>query len=480
MDREQLDEIKRASEALKQGRISRRRFMGLMTAAGVGAVLTACAPAAGVSSQPTAPAAGATAGAAPIATAGSAASSGQAPVAKGLKITADYMQSGTYDKAAASIAPAFQEKTGNTVNIIARPWADLNQANITDLSTGTGQYDVISGEWWIASVFAQMLPLDDYVKRDNIGPEYIPNLFQPGPSNFYQGKRVSVPYSADCYSVIYNKDLWDTAGVKPEWTTWEDFISLMDQLKSKLPSGVSAHAFAFGAPEQPGSLFLGAYDGTLVGADNKYHVETDKAVAALNTIKKLVQYGPSNVLALSIDEATAVFLQGKSATLLGWPSFVRTQADNPSQSQIVGKWQNAPFPGPGFPLLSCWNLFISKYSKAPDVAWEWIKAYANPQNGKDFMVKFGVGSPFQSTYQDQQLVQQHAHDFPEMAKNLGRSKPVPYVFEAWEDLYRNLGDFLSGAQTAEQTVAGWDKAWSSINVPQSLIESAQSQHLKAS
>jgi maltose-binding protein MalE len=389
------------------------------------------------------------------------------------------MASGTYDKAAQSIASSFESKTGDKINIVTSPWADLNQQNITDLSTQTGQFDVISGEWWISSVFQHMLPLDDYVKRDNFGSDYIPNLFQPGPSNFYQGKRISVPYSADAVAVLFNKELFQTAGVTPEWKTWDDFISVMDSLKAKLPSGVSPHAFAFGAPEQPGSLFLGAYDGTLIATDNTYKVERDKATTALNTVKKLAQYGPSNVLALSIDEATAVFLQGKSAVLLGWPSFIRTQADKPATSQIVGKWQQGTFPAPGFPLLSCWNLFISKYSKNPDADWEWIKAYANPQNGKDFMVNFGVGSPFKSTYADQALVQAHSHDFPAQLQNLGKAKPVPYPFEAWELLYRNLGDFLAGSATADQVIDRWHQGWADIKPPDALIESAIGQGLKA-
>ena len=195
---------------------------------------------------------------------------------------------------------------------------------------------------------------------------------------------------------------------------------------------------------------------------------------------KLVDYGPANVKSLSIDEATAIFLQGKSAALVGWPSFIRAQADDPAASQVVGKWQLAPFPGPGFPLLSCWNLFISKYSKNPELAWEWIKAYANPTNGKDFMVTYGIGSPFTKTYEDTELLAKHAHDFPAQVKNLGRAKAMPHAFEAYEVLFRNLGDMLTGAATAEQVVDNWHKQWAEFKVPPALIESAEKQGLKES
>ncbi len=469
------DEIRRLGEDLRAGRISRRRFLELMAIAGVGSVAAACAPA--VAPAPAATAVPAAA-AAPAATAVPAATAAPAAAFAGKKLTANYMASGTYDKAAEGLKPAFEKATGATVDLITLPWENLNQANITDLSTQTGQYDVMSGEFWIATVFQHMLPLDDMVARDNIGPEYIPALWEPGPSQFYEGKRISIPYSADAYAILYNTEIFDKAGVKPEWSTWEDYIKVLDELKAKLPADISPHSFCFGSPEQPGSIFLGAYDGYLISKENTYSVDDEKAVKALNTTMALVPYGPANVKSLSIDEATAVFLQGKSATLVGWPSFIHAQADDPAQSQVVGKWQLSPFPGPGFPLLSCWNLFISKYSKNPELGWEWMKAYANPTNGKDFMVTYGIGSPFTATYEDEELLAKHAHDFPAQMKNLGRAKAMPHAYEAYEVLFRNLGDMLTGAATAEQVVANWHKQWAEFTVPPALIESAEKQGLK--
>jgi ABC-type glycerol-3-phosphate transport system substrate-binding protein len=136
-------------------------------------------------------------------------------------------------------------------------------------------------------------------------------------------------------------------------------------------------------------------------------------------------------------------------------------------------------PGPGFSMLSCWNLFISKYSKSPDVAWDWIKAYANAENGKYFMETYGIGSPFKSTYEDAELLKKHAHDYPAQLLNLGRTKSLPYTFEAYEVLFRHLGDLLTGSATAEEVVDRWQESWSKIEVPACLIEPAEKQGLKA-
>ena len=71
-------------------------------------------------------------------------------------------------------------------------------------------------------------------------------------------------------------------------------------------------------------------------------VEFDEAVRVFKLIKELLPYAPENALALSIDEANAVFLDGKAAMMPCWPSFVRAAADDPDQSKVVGKWAQMP------------------------------------------------------------------------------------------------------------------------------------------
>ena len=101
--------------------------------------------------------------------------------------------------------------------MIAAPWDVLNQNHITDLTTGTGAYDVMSGEFWIASVLEHMLPLDEYVERDNYGTDYVERIWSLGPSNFYDGKRIGIPYSADAYGIYYNTEIFEQCGVEANW-----------------------------------------------------------------------------------------------------------------------------------------------------------------------------------------------------------------------------------------------------------------------
>ena len=394
----------------------------------------------------------------------------------GAEIVATYMQSGTYDVGAENIEADFEAATGIDIELVASPWAVLNQNHITDLTTGTGEFDIMSGEFWIASVWDKMLPLDDFVERDSYGGDFIPTIWQPGPSGHFDGKRIGIPYSADAYGIIYRTDIFEEAGLSADWETWDDYIATMDALAMHLEgTDIAPSVFAWGASEQTPAIFLGMYDGYLVDSMGNYAVEEESAIAALNQMASLLAYNPEGATGLSIDEANSVFLTGNAATMICWVSFVRASAQDPDSSLVVDNWATAPFPGPGFPFLSAWNLFISEYTDEPDAAWEWVKYYINGEQATQRFVKLGVGSPYLSTYEDPDLMEKYSHDFPSMVHNLSRAQSVPWVFEAFEIFFRNTSELVIGSLTAEEALANTLAGWSEVTVPEALVQSAAAQ-----
>lgn len=390
------------------------------------------------------------------------------------EVVVTFMQSGTYDVAAEAIKEEFETNTGIQVDIVASPWAVLNQNHITDLTTGTGEFDVISGEFWIASVWNHMMPLDE--KASGMKDKYIPGIWKAGPSGYYNGKRIGIPYSAEAYGIVYRKDLFDKYGLSADWKTWDDFILVMNELDKNLEgSGIAPNVHSWGAPEQPMAIFLGMYDSYLVNKDGIYEIDSQKAIPALDKMKSLLQYNPDGAEALSIDESNSIFLTGNAATLIGWVGFIRAELQNPDNSNVMNMWETAVFPGPGAPFLSAWNLFISNYSDDPDSAWAWIEHYVNPEKAKERFIEYGVGSPFKSTYEDPDLKAGYAHDFPATVANLNRAKTIPWTFEAYEIFFRNLGEFVIGNIDAAAFVSNVNEQWISINPPEALLQSAASQ-----
>jgi ABC-type glycerol-3-phosphate transport system substrate-binding protein len=394
----------------------------------------------------------------------------------GKTITANFMASGTYDKAALEVKAKFEAETGGKVEVVAKPFDQLVQANLTDLAAGTGQYDVISVTSWEADVYDKLLPLDALIARDNYGVDagFIPGLLRANQgTEYFGGKPVGVPYAIDGYAMLVRKDLLDKAGVKWNWKTWPEFFKAMDKLDLTLPFGVDPFVFAYGAVEQVPAIWLSDYDGYLLKKNGTYGVEKAKMVRALNVAKTALNYAPANAKALSIDEANQVFLNGNAAVLMGWPSFVRGSADNPAKSKVVGKWALSSVPGNGTKWLSAWNLGIAKTSKNPEMAWDFIKAYINEKNGTDWMQRIGIGSPFLKTFTGPSAAA-NAHDYPQHAKNLGNVKNAPWSFSAFLDVYsRGTGDFIAGKKTASQTVDFWDKQLGKKKPAPGMVEAAK-------
>ena len=405
-----------------------------------------------------------------------------APDLKGTKITANFMASGTYDKAALEVKASYEAATGGTVEIVAKPFDQLVQANLTDLATGTGQYDVISVTSWEADAYDKLLPLDTFIKRDNYGVKagFIPGLLRPNQgTEYFDGKPVGIPYAIDGYAMLVRTDLLKKAGItKWNWKTWPALFADLDKMKGKLPSGVSPFVFAYGATEQVPAIWLSAYDGYLLKKNGTYGVETNKMIKALDVVKKTLNYAPSNAKALSIDEANQVFLAGNAAVIMGWPSFIRAAADDPAKSKVVGKWALSSIPGPGMTWLSAWNLGIAKTSKNPEAAWEFIKSYVNEANGTKWMASLGIGSPFLNTFTSDAAKEAKGHDYPQHSKNLEGVKNAPWSFSAFLDVYsRGTGDFLSGKLTAAKTVAYWDKQLGKKKPAPGMVEAAKSSGL---
>jgi ABC-type glycerol-3-phosphate transport system substrate-binding protein len=389
-------------------------------------------------------------------------------------LTVSYMQSGTYDAAAREISKGFESDSGTAVKVVAQPFEVLTQSTITDLSTQSGQFDVVSSNVFMADVFDQLAPLDDRFEEDNYAEGFIPEVLKPGKGSlFYEGKRVGVPYAVDAYGALYRKDLFEKAGISPDWSTWDELLAALDKLKGSLPADVDPLVFAYGAVEQTPALWLSAYDGYFINKAGAYEVDEEAAVSALETVQRSVEYAPQNALALSIDEANAAFLDGKAAVLIGWPSFVRADADDPAKSKVAGKWATGHMPGPGFPWLSEWNLSVSNQAEDPDAAWEWIKSYVSEDNATTWMEKYGIGSPYLSTYKSGSAKSEHGHDYPVHAENLAAAQAAPWSFEAMEINFRGIGEVLSGGLTAEEAVAQWNSKWADVPVPDALLQVAE-------
>lgn len=385
-------------------------------------------------------------------------------------ITASFMEAGTYDVAAEALAGPFEEETGVAVDIVAFPWAVLRQNNTTDLLTGAGEYDVMSGGYYLADVFTYFEPLTDYIAESNYADGMIPGLMDPGSSEWFEGAQIGVPYGIDSYGLIVNTSLLEEVMVSPEFATWADFLAACQTIESSL-EGVSCFSHSTGNPEQIGAFFFSGYSGTYINADGGFELEADAAVAAAAILPDLWEHLPPDGAALTFEEANQVFIDGQVAMLVTWPSFVSTALDDPD-SGISDSWMQAPFPGQGFPWLSLWQMFIPKTTENKDAAWQFIMAFAGEGNGTNHYNTYGINSVWLNTYADEALAAAHAHQWPAMLSDFSRAKNPPLSGEAQDFLTNTLVEIATGQVSAEDGIARVNETWATIPVPSSLLEAA--------
>jgi len=397
--------------------------------------------------------------------------------AKADGLTFSVMESGTYDKAAIEIAKDFKAKTGADVKVAAFPWAVLRQNNTTDLISATGQYAVMSGGYYLADVYQYFAPLTDFIKKDNYAKGMIPGLMDRGRSEWVGNDQIGVPYGVDAFGLLYNTDMFKKAGVTPDFKDWSDLAKACVTIEEKNP-GVGCFSHATGNPEQIGAFFFSSYAGSYVTKDGKYQLDAAKAEATAAQLPDVWKHLPKNATALTFDEAHQLFKDGKVAITITWPSFITGSLDK-DDSSVKGHWSMAKMPGGGFPWLSLWQIFLPKSTTHKDLAWQWIKAYAGPENAKSNYVNHNIGSVWLAVYDDAELKAKYAHFWPQLLDGFQHAKNPPLSGEAQDFLTNTLQDVANGRTSAADAIKAVNAKWATIPVPPALLGAAAGSGLQA-
>jgi ABC-type glycerol-3-phosphate transport system substrate-binding protein len=387
--------------------------------------------------------------------------------AGGNSLTATYMKSGTYDTAAQSLASSFAKRTGTHVKVLAFPYDALRQNNTNAVISGQCDYNVISGSYYLADIYNKFQSLDSFATKSHYPSQLAAGLWAH--SEYDQGHHIGVPYGPDAYSLMYRTDLFRKAGLS--WPkSWPQLLSDLQTLKSKYGAqGVAPFAFAAGQPEQLPALFFATYDGSFINSSGHYALDTAAATRAIGYAQRLLALAGPNAKSQSIDAANATFVNGHAAVLYGWPSFLRTQADDPGQSKVAGHWAVGVDPQPGLVWLSLWQMYMTKCTTDPTSAWKWMTTFSSPKTDKKLFVKDGVNPSFKTTYHDTKLAKQHANYFPGLQANLARAVNPPLSGEAQDYLASTLGNVFTGQTSPAAAVSQINQKWSQMTVPAPLL-----------
>ena len=256
----------------------------------------------------------------------------------------------------------------------------LRQRVTTDVSTGSGQFDLVFIGLYETPIFAKrgwLQPIEGLSSDYDL--EDVFKSLRDGLS--YEGKLYALPFYGESSFLMYRKDLFEQKGLKmPDQPTYDDIAKFAAALNDK-----AGGVYGIALRGQPGwgenmatvDTMANSFGATWVDKDWKPTLETPQWKNALTAYVNLVQnYGPPGVTSNGFNENLTLFSSGKAAMWID-ATVAGGILENPKQSQVVGKVGYAPSPiavtPNGSHWLWSWAFAIPKKAKNPEGAKKFIE-----------------------------------------------------------------------------------------------------------
>jgi multiple sugar transport system substrate-binding protein len=393
----------------------------------------------------------------------------QAPRQPVREITSLHMAG--YDEAARVLAAEFEKQTGIRVHIVRANLFSLREKTLTDLLTRGGHYDVLQVAYqWEGEIAPHLRALDDLLGA--IAPDFQED-FIPAVRNVcgqWNGRVYGVPMACDVITLLYRTDIF--AARSPEFErlhgrplapprTWEEYLQIARFLNSE-----SLYGNVLMGREQTYTLWSGVLHGLggeLVDEHWQPVFNSDVGVRSLELFAEMYRYAPPHSEERTVQESDALFLQGRAAMYMAWPSLIWPQLTDTNRCKIAGKIGAAVIPG-GQPQLSAWSLAINPAVRDLDAAQRWIRFFVDRQTSRRLLLVFGKGSPRLSTYSDPQC-QETVFYLTPLLEGLAHTRPrlrIPPSQELSDYLDHELIRAIRGQSTPRAALNRAAARWREI------------------
>lgn len=317
------------------------------------------------------------------------------------------MEAGRMADAASSVVSAFEaQNPGIKVNIVPLPYTTFQQKVTTELSAGSGAYDVIEAHalMLVPLVAAkEVLPLDSFIKKSGLDMSdflksqlNLGTLWGKGKDLNPQGEVYGLPYNSDVFLLVYRKDIFDELGIKPT-DSWEDLVRRDFKLITE-KKNIPAYAFS-GARRDNSHLIYDFYNialnlgGTLpLGGDLKPMMNSAGNAKALSLLAEIVKSGeaPKGVEEYRYDDKNTAIAQGLAAAMSQWMLACYKSVDDPAKSKVAGKIGYATPPG-GTACTGGWVVSVVSTTKHSAEAFKFISFLTNQANNLKLAIEYGDG-----------------------------------------------------------------------------------------
>ncbi|TYB85730.1 sugar ABC transporter substrate-binding protein [Oceaniovalibus sp. ACAM 378] len=279
-----------------------------------------------------------------------------------------------------SLSPQWEKDTGNTINWVVLEENVLRQNVTTDISTGGGQYDVMTIGTYEAPIWGNngwLVSLNEGMADDWNADDLLPAI-RGGLT--VDGELVAAPFYGESSMVMYRKDLMEKAGLEmPEAPTW-DFIreaaAAMTDRDNEI-NGICARGKA-GWGENMAFLtaMSNSFGARWFDMDWAPQFESEAWSNTLNFyLDMMKESGPAGAANNGFNENLTLFQQGKCGMWID-ATVAASFVTNPKDSTVADQVGFALAPDTGLGKrgnwLWAWSLAIPTSSEKQDVAKDFV------------------------------------------------------------------------------------------------------------
>jgi ABC-type glycerol-3-phosphate transport system substrate-binding protein len=314
----------------------------------------------------------------------------------------------------------FVQKSGAVVKTVDYPMSEMITKYATTFLSGRHQYDVVALlNENMSQFYNGLYPLDEMVADPGYKfSEILPSLVNEfrGPD----GKLYGIPIRWGSDIIHYRKDLFEKYKVKVP-TTWDEYFEAAKALTVDTPEGKVYGTDLKLVKGYPGvwhfAGWLWSSGGDLTDAKyEKAYLDTERAAAAAEVIRKLLPYAPPGAANVTQDEQITNFSQGRTAMSIAWSPY-GFYYQNPKQSKVVGRvgWALPPrrlgdktpagvrYPGSSlsrWSMMSAWGYCVTKTSPNKEAAAALVRFLASAEAQRQIAIAFGNAPVRESIFQE--------------------------------------------------------------------------------
>ncbi len=357
--------------------------------------------------------------------------------------------------------PIFQEKTGATVNWIEVAGGDADAKYAVMVAAQDSSVDTMYTWETFNAKYSRTL-MEDITEQ--VDATIMDGLAAaPRAALNFLGKQYGVPFDSNMAIFMWNQEIYEAAGLDiskaPE--SWTEFIA---NSKATTTDGRYATLFTMGDANSAFVSYISLFNSTggrLFSDDlTAIQLETDEGLLAMQSLYDAFVTeaiaDPAGVTVASSIEQGKIFRAGNMAHYYAFPNHFAL-AQDPEQSQVVGKVQTGIIPGitlrsgsvNGFEGYS-----INRFSPTKDLALAWLEHIVSPEVQSMVALNWGRPPALTATF-DEAAVIEKAPQFAAVKEQGQYPSPrygSPFYFDVGTVFVEHMLSMIDGNVTPEEAV----------------------------